>query len=54
MLNTGVLIVPLEIKERKKIIPPNFISIIKFYISINKVKKLHLRLLPTTPPLQKI
>ena len=45
MLDIGVLIVPLETKKQKKTKPPEFISIIKFYISTNKVKKLYLRLL---------
>ena len=54
MLGTGALVVLLKIKKRKKIIPFDFIDIIKFYISINKVEGLYLRLLFTTLLLQKI
>ena len=54
MLDIGVLIVLLETKKRKKTIFFDFIDIAKFRILINKIKKLHLRLLFTILLLQKI
>ena len=54
MLDIDVLIVLLEIKERRRTAPSDSISIAKFYILINKIKKLYLRLLSTILLLQKI
>ena len=51
MPGTGVLIILLEIKKRKKTAPFEFINIIKFYISTNEVEGLYLRLLFTISPL---
>ena len=54
MPDTDALTISLKTKKRKKIVSPDSISIIKFYILINKIKKLRLQLLSTTSPLQKI
>ena len=45
MPDTGVLVILLETKKRKKTIFFDSIDITKFHTPINKIKKLYLRLL---------